>query len=123
MPEILSLDTATCVEELHAWLELRGNPIAHAEIKSDGVAAIVTYSNGYSVAIRTRKLHAPLAMAVLPHLPGFSGSLKGELWSQRGRPWAADRIRAGDTTACLRWMREPPRPDRRLPRHKGHGNR
>lgn len=105
-PELLSLDNAITADELQAWLERLPSPETplHAEVKCDGVAGLATYRNSQPVSIRTRKQERSPGIAELPVMPGFSGTIKGELWSERGRPWAAARIRADDHTAGLRFM-------------------
>ncbi|MGB5133651.1 MAG: hypothetical protein WBN89_00595 [Prochlorococcaceae cyanobacterium] len=103
-PELLSLQNAIDPDELQQWLNDRGNPVVWCEVKCDGVAALVTYEDDTATAIRTRRQERSAAIAHLPHLPGFTGRVKGELWSERGRPWAAGRIRANDTAAGVRFM-------------------
>jgi hypothetical protein len=105
--ELPSLSNAICQSELMDWIDAipARHQFFYLEPKVDGVSCLIEYRSGQPVQARTRKLDLARLLPALPAVSQrFSGVIRGELWHPGGRPYAAGRVRACDTTAGLRFQ-------------------
>lgn len=105
--DLPSLENAIHPDELKTWAERvpAREQSFYCEIKVDGVSVIATYENGHPAGLRSRRLDlAAIAETALPRVPGFTGTIAGELWHPAGRDHATSRIRARNPKAGLRFM-------------------